>query len=376
MNKRLTQFLASARACSLSPIEHAQARAEIAAHMATAKAAPSLLHESAESLRLTADEKAVGRSRLLHFMRTHPPEEPRVPLLGRFLKRFASASIASAVTVTLAGGGIALAAENALPGDVLYPVKIHIMEPIRTSLSSTPVARAQWNVRQIERRLLESAAANEQPYEQERQVVLHSQMEKNISNLQEHLNALPSEDQRMIRRDLLLELTEHQPSLRHIQNSTGIPSALKTLAEDAADEREKSRQQEPERGNSESERGKEGERGDRREKSFESSLASSSASSEEKTREIPVEKETKKEGNRREEPEETVESLLKLLREASSSSSSDRSSFQSEDSHPSEEQDLLPLPSLGAQSSQSRGEKEEREKDAKEQDNREQESDR
>lgn len=54
------------------------------------------------------------------------------------------------------GVSFSYAAENALPGDTLYPVKIYINENIRTVLAVTPQAKAGWEIRQAERRLEEA----------------------------------------------------------------------------------------------------------------------------------------------------------------------------------------------------------------------------
>lgn len=66
------------------------------------------------------------------------------------------------VIVALAGGGTSLAAENALPGDILYPVKIHVNEEVRAAFALNSEARAQWDAERAERRLDEAAElANE-----------------------------------------------------------------------------------------------------------------------------------------------------------------------------------------------------------------------
>lgn len=52
--------------------------------------------------------------------------------------------------------GISRAAEFALPGTLLYPVKIHINEPVRLLANQTPEARAQVQLLIVERRLEEA----------------------------------------------------------------------------------------------------------------------------------------------------------------------------------------------------------------------------
>ncbi len=51
---------------------------------------------------------------------------------------------------------LAYASENALPGDLLYPVKIHVTEPIRDVLAVGAPSRAKWEATKAMRRLTEA----------------------------------------------------------------------------------------------------------------------------------------------------------------------------------------------------------------------------
>ncbi|MDO8604530.1 MAG: hypothetical protein Q7K40_04030 [bacterium] len=55
----------------------------------------------------------------------------------------------------LMGGSVSFAAEQTVPGDVLFPVKVHVNERARGAVAITPKAKAEWDVRLVERRLLE-----------------------------------------------------------------------------------------------------------------------------------------------------------------------------------------------------------------------------
>ena len=61
------------------------------------------------------------------------------------------------VFVLILGGGTAAAAEGALPGDILYPVKVYVNEEMRATLTVSPKAKADWAVDRAERRLEEAA---------------------------------------------------------------------------------------------------------------------------------------------------------------------------------------------------------------------------
>ncbi len=65
--------------------------------------------------------------------------------------------IAAVLIVAISGGTVA-ASESALPGDILYLVKVHVIEEVQATLAITPKARADWAVARAERRLEEAAA--------------------------------------------------------------------------------------------------------------------------------------------------------------------------------------------------------------------------
>ena len=64
---------------------------------------------------------------------------------------------ASLALVLLVGVGTAFAAEGALPGDFLYPIKISVNEKVLTAVALLPKAKASAETRILERRLEEAA---------------------------------------------------------------------------------------------------------------------------------------------------------------------------------------------------------------------------
>ena len=76
--------------------------------------------------------------------------------LSQFFMRHSMPAFA-AVLVLAVGGGTAAAAEGALPGDMLYPIKVHVNEEMRATLTVSPKAKADWQVSRAERRLEEAA---------------------------------------------------------------------------------------------------------------------------------------------------------------------------------------------------------------------------
>lgn len=129
---------------------------------------------AAKEIRLSEKEKARTRDLLLRYMRMNPVREgndirhtiQRASLAGQrspiakisiiqFLYKPMVIPIIILVAI-FAGGGVSLAANDALPGDVLYSVKTGVNENVRSVLAFSDEAKAEWKVEQVERRLQEA----------------------------------------------------------------------------------------------------------------------------------------------------------------------------------------------------------------------------
>ena len=136
-----------------------------------------------------------------------------------------------AVFIALVGtSGIALASENTLPGDMLYPVKIGFVEPLETAMLVDAKSRATWNSILAERRLAEAAmlASNGALTEQNR-ILLQDQFELHV----DRANSAASEVRTKgdiagslsVRSDLEARLVAHADIFGLMSNPEGIPEA-------------------------------------------------------------------------------------------------------------------------------------------------------
>lgn len=112
-------------------------------------------------------ERSVSRESLKLFMKEHPAEAPfGVRASDYFRSRFSSVQAThfmrlhpvalSLILVLGAGVGTSYAAEGAVPGEPLYPVKIHVNESVQAALAVSDEAKIDWSIKQVNRRLDEA----------------------------------------------------------------------------------------------------------------------------------------------------------------------------------------------------------------------------
>lgn len=114
-----------------------------------------------DSLHLTEEELADMRAQLVAHVDAHP-----LPIRSPYERLFAFASplqqtrlrpFAYALAIMLmVGTGTAAAAESSLPGDFLYPMKVHVNERVQGALARSPEARAAFKIEVTNRRLAEA----------------------------------------------------------------------------------------------------------------------------------------------------------------------------------------------------------------------------
>ena len=98
------------------------------------------------------------RAALLAKMREGASLRPTVsPWSHLFFSKRVQASFLSVLIILGYGSSITLAAEGALPGDILYPIKTRVTEPVARLVAATsPAAEAKFETKLLERRLQEA----------------------------------------------------------------------------------------------------------------------------------------------------------------------------------------------------------------------------
>ncbi len=117
--------------------------------------------EGLKKISLTQEERDKILSNLkLHMKFSAPVKTPYfkgiISSISSQMGRRISYVLAAVLVVVLAGGSAAYASEKSLPGDILYPVKVNIVEPIKEALAATPEQKAQVETSLAEERLKEA----------------------------------------------------------------------------------------------------------------------------------------------------------------------------------------------------------------------------
>lgn len=122
------------------------------------------LKKKSATIRLRASEKAELHSKIVAFMEYHPlPASVHKAPGSKGIDSFRYISIPSiywqsfaAIFALFLVVVIPALAENSIPGDILYPVKVSVTEEIRSSLALTSYQKVDWETTRMERRISEA----------------------------------------------------------------------------------------------------------------------------------------------------------------------------------------------------------------------------
>ncbi len=106
---------------------------------------------------LSAREKLQSKEVLEEFMAFRPIRAKASVPTGSLFFFFHPMPMVALLLVVVMTTSTAAAAEGALPGDLLYPIKVHVTEEVRAVIAIQPTAKASWAIERAERRLDEAA---------------------------------------------------------------------------------------------------------------------------------------------------------------------------------------------------------------------------
>ncbi|MBI5456527.1 hypothetical protein HY969_02200 [Candidatus Kaiserbacteria bacterium] len=113
---------------------------------------------SLSAFKLTDEERHKAKKMLLEYARMKPVRVAAAAPRAWFSFGIRPIPVIAGVMVVILSTSTAAAAENALPGDFLYNIKVSINEPVRASLAASAEAKAAWAIERAERRIEEAAS--------------------------------------------------------------------------------------------------------------------------------------------------------------------------------------------------------------------------
>jgi hypothetical protein len=139
------------------------------------------IRDAGHEVSLTEGERLRIRYALSSYMQLRPiarrAQQARVPGIIPMIFWQRTLAFVALLAVLGSSAGISYAAESSLPGDLLYPVKISINEPVRGALATSPSAKAKWAIGVAAQRATEAATlAAEQRLDPETQSQLASSL--------------------------------------------------------------------------------------------------------------------------------------------------------------------------------------------------------
>ncbi|MEI6581191.1 MAG: DUF5667 domain-containing protein [bacterium] len=114
--------------------------------------------EEIRNIKMTPKEKKLVLENVLTFpiSITQPVRSP-FTFISIFQKHhFAFYSMASLLVIVLSSGGVAFASQESLPGNILYPIKVSIIEPINSALKFSTESKAKYESKLATERLIEA----------------------------------------------------------------------------------------------------------------------------------------------------------------------------------------------------------------------------
>ncbi len=147
------------------------------------------LSDQSKKVSLSENEKQIMKSEVLEFMKNNPMQGVNVgwslwPIFQRPVLRYASMV---AVLSLVIFSGVSLAANNSLPGDVLYPIKVGVNEKVLGLLQVSDESKAQYDIQLAETRLEEiEKVSSKENLNESTKANISSLLNKHIEDAKKH----------------------------------------------------------------------------------------------------------------------------------------------------------------------------------------------
>ena len=186
--------------------------------------------KSVQNVRLTEVERSAMRNNLIQEMTAHPI----TTILGvrnandhrhkRGREQLATINLRKHMTIAILialflSGSVSYAAEGAVPGDMLYPVKIHVNENVESAFAISPEAEARLEAELALRRIVEAEELHaESKLNEETKADLRLQFNEHTRDMEEHLRELADDEESNLAVEISSDfdetLTDHIDTLK------------------------------------------------------------------------------------------------------------------------------------------------------------------
>lgn len=185
--------------------------------------------KSVQNVRFTPTEREAMRNTLIQEMTAHPITNVASVRSGQVNRhqwsREQLTTVRSRKHMTIAiliaifmSGSVSYAAEGAIPGDILYPVKIHVNENVESAFAVSSESEAELEAEFAERRLVEAEVLRaESRLDEKTKAELRAQFNAHTRDMEVDLRELADDDSERaeeISSDFEATLTEHVDTLK------------------------------------------------------------------------------------------------------------------------------------------------------------------
>ncbi len=194
---------------------------------------------TAKNIELTPSERSSIRSAILSAAARMDNGRAEAPE-GAFswLSIFKGMPAMAAFLLLIGAGGVSYAAEGAVPGDALYPVKIHVNEKVMAQFALSPEQQARLQAKQATRRLQEAEClASQARLDAETEVHLQTAFQGHARSVRRQIALLAASQETAVAGDIGNEfqasLEAHESVLQRLSEAnTDAGSSIDVLIKD------------------------------------------------------------------------------------------------------------------------------------------------
>jgi hypothetical protein len=151
--------------------------------------------EQIQKIKMTTEEKDLVLKNILSFPISieKPVASPYSNSFFSIFQRhhFAYYSMATFLILVLSGGGVAFASQESLPGNILYPIKVSIVEPINSALKFKVEDKAKYESKLATTRMIEAETlAYQGKLDTEKEAQINTLLATHTSSLDKAINEL------------------------------------------------------------------------------------------------------------------------------------------------------------------------------------------